>query len=179
MQVAAITIRAKRGATYERLVVGNPLPFSVPGWPQHAASDRRSTGSSCHVAFICSTGCSACSALAERDAEEEGSNTSGLGLVWLLGGDSARVASWANRHGLRKERVLALTAKNTRFWQPPVPGDVWITPTRVVLTSELVVRDARPSDVVPSHEELKRLCNNGGIAPQGLGELRRLLGADG
>lgn len=75
--------------------------------------------------------------------------------------------------------MLSMTAKKMRFWQPSVLGDVWITPTRVVLTSELVVRDARPSDVIPSKGELERLCNNGGIAPQGLEDLRRLFGADG
>ena len=78
-----------------------------------------------------------------------------------------------------RERVLTLAARKQRFWRPPVLGEIWATPIRVVLTPELVVRDARPSDALLGHEELQALCNDGGIAPQGLEEFGDLLGVEG
>ena len=48
-----------------------------------------------------------------------------------------------------------------------------------MLTSELVVRDACPSDVLLSDEELQTLCHDGGIAPQSIAELLEFVGGDG
>ena len=104
-------------------------------------------------------------------------NPNGARALWLLPGDSARVASWADERGLPRERVLALTAKRGPFWRPVIRGDIWVTPTRVVLTPGLVVRDARPSDALLDQEDLQRLCEDGGFAPQGVKELRDLIGA--
>jgi len=179
VQASMIAGRTTRDIKYQSLAVGEHLPFSVSGWPPHAASDRNPTISRCNIAFICSTGCAACSALADRYAEETRSSRSGVRPIWLMGGDSARVASWAVEHGLPRERVLALAVKEGRFWRPHVYGDIWSTPTRVVLTSKLIVRDARPADALLNHEELQSLCESGGIAPQGLEELKDLLGKDG
>jgi hypothetical protein len=55
-----------------------------------------------------------------------------------------------------------------------VAGDIWFTPTRVVFTEWLVVRDARPSDELLSEGELSAFCTNGGAAPQSLEDMRIL-----
>ena len=179
VQVAAVVIRVTQDVRYEPLTVGQELPFAVSGWPPlFGAALNNTGGSSCQLAFICNTGCGACSALADRYVEETRSNPDGAKPVWLLGGDSTEVASWADEHGLPGDRVLTLAAKKETFWRSPVLGDVWFTPTRVLLTPELVVRDARPSDELLSHEDLRSLCQDGGIAPQGLEELLHLLGVD-
>lgn len=177
VQVTAITIRAKTDVTYEPLAVGAVLPFAVAGWEPYSAPDRSEASSGCHLAFICDIGCGACSALADRYATETRSD-SGPSPLWLIGGDSADVASWANKHGLPRDRVLGLLAKKGPFWRPLVVGDIWFTPTRVVLTPSLVVRDARPLDALLSKEQVQDLCQNGGAAPQGLQELRDLVEAE-
>lgn len=170
-QAAVITTRAKQGVSYEPLTVGEGLPFEVSGWQRYTVANRNTTSNGCYIAFICNTDCGYCNALASRHGQGIQSDTLGLRPLWLVGGDSARVAAWADGHGLPRENVLGLSAKNAGFWRPAVLGDVWVTPTRVVLTSKLVVRDARPSDALLNAEELQALCRNGGIAPQSIGEL--------
>ena len=179
VQLTAITIRMTQQVSYRPLMVDEPLPFMVSGWQAYSAANRTTASTSCHLAFICDTDCGYCNALADRYVDETRSNARGARPLWLVGGDPASVASWADKHGLPRERVLALSAKKGRLWRPPVLGDVWVTPTRVVLTPGLVVRDARPSDTLLSDEELQTLCHNGGIAPQGIRELKELLGGDG
>jgi len=175
IQVSVITFRTvTQGIEYTPLAVGEQLPYSISAWPPYSGSERNAASSRCHVAFICSTGCGVCSALADRYVEETRSGFNGVRPLWFLGGNSARVASWAIEHGLPRERVLTLAPKKRQFWRPPVYGDLWSTPTRVVLTSELLVRDARPSNVLLSLGELESLCDSGGIAPQGLKELARI-----
>jgi len=178
-QVAAITIRATQDIRYEPLTVDQELPFEVSGWPQDSDTNRKAESGNCHLAFICDPGCAACNALADRYVEETASNPNGARPLWLMGGDSAAVASWADEHGLPRDRVLALATKKGLFCRSPVAVDIGFTPTRVVLTPGLVVKDARPSDALLSHEELRNICRNGGIAPQGLGELKSLLQLDG
>lgn len=179
VQLATIMIRTTQEVRYQPLMVDEQLPFTVSGWPPYVATNPKSANMSCHLAFICDTDCGYCSALADRYVAETRSNARGVRPLWLVGGNPGRVASWADKHGLPRERVLALSTKKGWPWHPPVLGDVWVTPTRVVLTSELVVRDARPSDVLLSDEELQTLCLDGGIAPQSIAELLEFVGGDG
>ena len=175
-QVTSGVIRATRDVAYEPLRVDAELPFTVSGWQPYSGTDGKAPGARCHMAFICHTDCGACSALAERHASQAMPTPKGVRALWLLPGDSAHVASWADERGLPRERVLALKGKRGPFWRPVIRGDVWFTPTRVVLTPGLVVKDARPSDALLDQAELQRLCEDGGFAPQGVEELRDLIG---
>ena len=179
VQLATFMIRTTQGVSYQPLMIDQQLPFTVSGWQPYVATNPKGTSMGCHLAFICDTDCGYCAALADRYAGETWSNARGARPLWLVGGDSGRVVSWADKHGLPRERVLALSAKKGRPLHPPVMGDVWVTPTRVVLTSKLVVRDARPSDALLSDEELQTLCQHGGIAPQSIAELLEFVGGDG
>ncbi len=65
------------------------------------------------------------------------------------------------------------------FFQRPMPGRVWGTPMRLVLTPRLTVQDARPADSLLTREELDPLCRFGGIAPESHEVLRDLFSAEG
>ena len=56
-----------------------------------------------------------------------------------------------------------------------VYGDIWFTPMRLVLTPELSVRDARPSDELLGKMDLDSLCRFGGFAPRSLDDFRALV----
>jgi hypothetical protein len=43
--------------------------------------------------------------------------------------------------------------------QRHLAGDIWFTPMRVILSDDLVVRDAWPSDQVPQESDLRLLCS--------------------
>lgn len=175
-QIKILQDRLNGTYQYDSLKVGSALPFTVLGWDTISIVERSSER--CHLAFICLPGCGACGAMADRlTSEPLGASVRESPVLWFLWGDSSTVATWTSLHALPPQTVLRLAGKRQYPWRRPVLGDVWVTPMRIVLTSDLVVRDARPSDSIPNDSVVGSLCRKGGIAPRNLSEyLEQMMG---
>lgn len=167
-----------REVEYVALEVGKALPFDLTDLAGDPISDPLLPGDrGCHVAFIVDIDCGACNVLARRFGDQVPSDTSAaLQPLWLLTGDSLSVTAWLADVGLPPSRIMRLSPRRELPWSRPIAGDVWFTPTRLVLTSALEVRDARPADSLPRPDELAQLCKEGGIAPMNIEEAKRALG---
>jgi hypothetical protein len=91
--------------------------------------------------------------------------------VWFVLGDSTTAVTWGEENGLPSHAVFGLEVKRPGLFRRPVFGDVWASPMRLVVSSGLVVREARPQNELPDQAELEDLCLNGGIAPSSFQEL--------
>ena len=168
-QLAVLRGRIWGGYRFEPAEVGRALPFSVFGWEDLPAAMGETRG--CRLAVFCRIGCGACTTLAERFVSEAvESMRPGPPPLWLLWGDSVDVARWGSQRGLPPQTVLRLEAKRRYWWERPVVGDFWVSPTRLVLSEDLIVKDARPTDAIPNDAEVQSLCRGGGIAPGSLEE---------
>jgi hypothetical protein len=96
--------------------------------------------------------------------------------LWLISGDSASALAWARAHGLPRTDVAAVLPYRASPFRRPVFGRIWVTPTRIVLAPGMVVRDARPAPAnqLLTVEQLENICEQGGVAPQSVEELRQL-----
>lgn len=140
--------------------VGSELPFALLGNTQ-ATKMLAENGASCSSAFICTTRCPFCSRLAEKYSKQvEDNRPDHSPILWLLADEPASAEAWAEEHGLATSNVYTLAPKQARWFQRPKYGNITITPTRVILTSEAVVRDVRPSDEVPDEQSLFLICKN-------------------
>lgn len=144
---------------------GEALPFELRGPGKVSGTPPGPESPRCRVAFICSPDCPWCARLAERVAEDDAQDSEPSAPLWFLLGDSATVRTWATTVGLRQVTVFSLAPRRAAFGRGSVFGHVWFTPTRLILTPELEVRDVRPSDEVPSRAELSDLCLGGLSSP--------------
>ena len=152
------------------LQVGEELPFSVAALV-HPGRQTDPVGT-CTQAFLCTTSCPFCARLATLYADSLRAETpTPLRPIWLVIGDSASTVTWADTHRLARSRVFTLGPKEGPWFKRPVMGDVWFTPTRVVLTSSSVVMDSRPGDTLLNQLELASLCDGGGAAVRSMEEL--------
>jgi hypothetical protein len=132
-------------------------------------------GGYCRIAFACTTRCPWCARLADKYATLiQDSLPAASRPLWLISGDSASALAWARAHGLPTTDVAAVLPYKASPFQRPVFGRIWVTPTRIVLSSGMVVRDARPADQLLTVEQLENICEYGGVAPQSIEELRQL-----
>ena len=149
------------------LEIGAPLPFLIdplgdpPGTMLH---------SDCQFGFACTTTCPACSRLATSLRPAGGLDPVEI-PNWLLYGSPSEVQSWTESHGVPPGRVFRLGPRSRPPLGERTVGRIWFTPTRLILRGpDLEVRDARPSEVLPTATEVASLCESGGIAPQSLSE---------
>lgn len=172
IQLLFVAFRA-HGPVEVPIEVGSELPFAAADWS--SIIDPTQGRSSCHVGFVCTTTCPVCSSLAARYSETIRSSTpEHLRPVWfMIPSDSPSVTTWAEEHSLY--RVIELSPQSRSWLERPVVGDIWFTPTRLVLTSELDVRDARPADRLLDAPALEQLCDEGGISPRSAEEYRDLV----
>lgn len=174
VQVALLGRVAAFSVNEVPLVVGERLPFVVSAWPR-ALTESPTEGGACRIAFVCSSTCPFCARLASRYVDSlEAVTPVHLRPIWLILGDSLGAARWAGEHGLVASQVHGLSPMARPGLERDVAGDIWFTPTRVVFTEWLVVRDARPSDELLSEGELSAFCTNGGAAPQSIEDMRIL-----
>lgn len=150
------------------LEIGATLPFRTEPLGDPLGTTARSD---CRFGFVCTTTCPACSRLATRLG-----SAGGLDPVetpdWFVYGSRSEVRSWAEVHGVTPRRVFRLRPLSNLPLGRRTVGSIWFTPTRLILRGpDLEVRDARPSEALPSATEVARLCETGGIAPQSLSEL--------
>jgi hypothetical protein len=153
------------------LEVGMALPYEIrPLAP--LADDRVDTeGRSCHVAFVCTTECPYCAELATRVSGLTLGPGAVRGAFFISHPDEEAVSRWAQDHGLDYSSVAQILPLRSGLFSS-VFGYVWGTPFRVIYDSEARIRDARPSDVIPSAIDFGRLCEDGGISPKSLEELQ-------
>lgn len=154
--IVQVTLALDAGRRQTKVVpidAGQNLPFAV--------SDAGGTGpgtiTGCRAAFLCTTRCPACAALAKQWADTPA--TQAMRPLWMLTGDSASVMGWARAHGLPLSEVRVISPGRATGWRTTVAGDLWFTPMRVILTPDMIVRDARPSASMPSDDTLRLLCN--------------------
>jgi hypothetical protein len=143
--------------------VGGVFPFEIAGGiapTQVMSSDGRAR---CHAVFLCTTSCAGCSTFADRYAEALRSGEEPLRVAWLVPGEISKARAWAGGHGIPLSLLAVVQPKapTHRFGRSTV-GRIWFTPMRVVLNSDGVVRDIRPSNQVPNEATLRFLCDLGG-----------------
>lgn len=168
LQLAVLGARAVGDLNYKPLEVGEPLPFSVSGW---SPAPSNSEG---HVVFICAPNCAACAALADRFAAAA-SDTLRHTPHWLVTADSVEAHRWGVARNLDLSLVHSLDIRTTLGGLHQEYGSIYFTPTRVVLTEDLIILDARPSDQLPQAEEFERIRLGHGIAPESLSEFVELV----
>lgn len=175
LQIVAFTITFSAHQMPPRptaLEVGAPFPYELANWGRLDQPISVLLEEDCSVGFVVDISCGACTALAKQFGALV--LNAGPTPYWFVAGDTSEISMWLNQVQLNRDRVVYLRPKQTLPWKPPVVGAIWFTPTRVVLTHDLEVRDARPSDNIPVTGELRRLCREGGVAPQSLKEVRAL-----
>jgi hypothetical protein len=134
-------------------------------------------GGYCKIAIACTTRCPWCARLADKYAALiKESLPAASRPLWLISGDSASALAWARAHGLPRTDVAAVLPYRASPFRRPVFGRIWVTPTRIVLAPGMVVRDARPAPAnqLLTVEQLENICEQGGVAPQSVEELRQL-----
>lgn len=172
LQVVALGVLewSRRGQDLE---VGKPLPFEILDGDGEVVDGLPSP---CRVAFVCSTECPFFAALADSMSRIDFDTIPGNRRpLWLVSGDTEQALAWGQSHGIARENIRTLTPRSNGPFLPSTRGRIWFTPLRLLLDGSLQVRDARPSDVLPSQTEAADLCRSGGIAPRSLDEFRRYI----
>lgn len=171
LQLAYYGLRKGSEVAYTSLEVGERLPFSVPQWTDELQSREK-----CHVGFLVDPNCGACTVLGDRFAGAVPDTLPGRALPrWFVMADARIAREWAEARGLPPSTVYTIGVRTTWGGLYHEYGSIYFTPTRVILTGDLIVRDARPSDELPEAARRDELCLNGGIAPRSLAEFVEIM----
>ena len=90
---------------------------------------------------------------------------------WMLLNTLGEAANWAQEHGLDPATVPSLASFKSGLFNRTTRRRIWRTPTRVVLTDALLIRDARPADDLLAPWEINIICEFGGAAPHNHAEM--------
>lgn len=153
--------------------VGEPLPFDA--MPVEGDSWQVRLGEApCVTAFLCSVDCGYCRGLARTIADSLRSAPPSRRPVWLMSGSKEELAQWASHHAVPAEDVFLVSARPRPWPLPPVVASVWVTPTRVIVDQNGILRDARPSPRMLPPEREAMVCSQGGIAVNNVEEYRAM-----
>lgn len=131
--------------------IGSQLPFEISLMDgEWAGLSIPSAG--CAEAFLCTTTCAACRALALDLAGGKG-----VDALWLLPGSWEEISRWASETGVELAKVGRLEPRKSA-WGGWVSGKIWFTPLRLVLSEALTVKDMWPAIDLLTQSEVEAKC---------------------
>lgn len=80
--------------------------------------------------------------------------------MWLMADGESASAAWAKNHGIAAVDVASLSPHAGKWYERAIYGRIGITPTRVILSEDLVVLDVRRINELPADAELVELCRS-------------------
>lgn len=91
-----------------------------------------------------------------------------------MAGNPSEIREWAQEHSIPDSTLFIMQPTRVSPFARLTVSHLWFTPMRVIVTNDLIVKDARPADILLPQAILNRICQNGGHTPTDLDELRTM-----